>query len=103
MITVLGADGCDLLVDDGGDATLIFHNGKEFEDKVAKDAPLPVPASTDNADFICILQLLKDSIPADKTKYTTMAKACHGVSEETITGVHRFKEMAAMGELHFQP
>merc|ERR1712019_229590 len=46
-----------------------------------------------------ILQLLKDSIPADKTKYTRMAKACHGVSEETTTGVHRLKEMAAKGEL----
>merc|ERR1712170_134184 len=49
----------------------------------------------------CILQLLKDSIPADKTKYTRMAKACHGVSEETTTGVHRLKEMAAKGELLF--
>jgi adenosylhomocysteinase len=45
--------------------------------------------------------LLKDSIPADKTKYTRMAKACHGVSEETTTGVHRLKEMAAKGELLF--
>merc|ERR1712087_704955 len=49
----------------------------------------------------CILQLLKDSIPADKTKYTRMAKACHGVSEETTTGVHRLREMAAKGELLF--
>merc|ERR1712170_317876 len=49
----------------------------------------------------CILQLLKDSIPADKTKYTRVAKACHGVSEETTTGVHRLKEMAAKGELLF--
>merc|ERR1712238_529204 len=47
------------------------------------------------------LQLLKDSIPADKTKYTRMAAACHGVSEETTTGVHRLKEMAAKGELLF--
>merc|ERR1712194_646223 len=49
----------------------------------------------------CILQLLKDSIPLDKTKYTRMAAACHGVSEETTTGVHRLKEMAAKGELLF--
>merc|ERR1711879_122625 len=49
----------------------------------------------------CILQLLRDSIPADKTKYTRMAAACHGVSEETTTGVHRLKEMAAKGELLF--
>merc|ERR1712071_219179 len=57
--------------------------------------------STDNAEFKCILQLLKDSIPADKTKYTRMAKKCQGVSEETTTGVHRLKEMAAKGELLF--
>jgi len=62
---------------------------------------LPDPNSTTNAEFKCILQLLKDSIPADKTKYTRMAKACHGVSEETTTGVHRLKEMAAKGELLF--
>ena len=60
-----------------------------------KDGSLPDPASTDNAEFKCILQLLKDSIPADKTKYSRMAAKCKGVSEETTTGVHRLKEMAA--------
>merc|ERR1712056_67006 len=86
---------------DGGDATLLIHKGKEFEEKFAKDGSLPDPASTDNAEFKCILQLLKDSIPMDKTKYTRMAKKCRGVSEETTTGVHRLKEMAKKGELHF--
>merc|ERR1711881_602884 len=101
MMTVPGEDGCDLLVDDGGDATLLIHKGKEYEEKFAKDGSLPDPASTDNAEFKCILQLLKDSIQVDKTKYTRMAAACHGVSEETTTGVHRLKEMAAKGELLF--
>merc|ERR1712190_156612 len=101
MMTVPGADGCDLLVDDGGDATLLIHKGKEFEEKYAKDGTLPDPASTDNAEFKCILQLLKDSIPTDKTKYTRMAVACKGVSEETWAGVHRLREMAAKGELLF--
>merc|ERR1712086_218455 len=63
MMTVPGKDGCDMLVDDGGDATLLIHKGKEFEEKYAKDGTLPDPASTDNAEFKCILQLLKDSIP----------------------------------------
>ncbi|CAK0872729.1 unnamed protein product [Prorocentrum cordatum] len=103
MMTVPGADGCDQLVDDGGDATLLIHKGKEFEEKFAKDGSLPDPASTDNAEFKCILQLLRDSIPADKTKYTRMAAKCKGVSEETTTGVHRLKEMAAKGELCSQP
>merc|ERR1712228_1140386 len=55
----------------------------------------------DNPEFKCVLQLLKDSIPADPTKYTRMAAKCKGVSEETTTGVHRLKEMAAKGELLF--
>jgi len=101
MMTVPGADGCDQLVDDGGDATLLIHKGKELEAKFAKDGSLPDPASTDNAEFKVILQLLKDSIPQDKTKYTRMAALCKGVSEETTTGVHRLKEMAAKGALLF--
>jgi len=101
MMTWQGTDGCDQLVDDGGDATLLIHKGKEYEEKYAKDGSLPDPASTTNAEFKCILQLLKDSIPLDKTKYTRMALKCKGVSEETTTGVHRLKEMAAKGELLF--
>jgi len=101
MMTWPGVDGCDQLVDDGGDATLLIHKGKEFEEKYAKDGSLPDPNSTTNPEFKCILQLLKDSIPADKTKYSRMAAKCKGVSEETTTGVHRLKEMAKKGELLF--
>jgi len=101
MMTVPGADGCDQLVDDGGDATLLIHKGRELELKFEKDGSLPDPDSTDNPEFKCILQLLKESIQADKTKYTRMAKVCKGVSEETTTGVHRLKEMAAKKELLF--
>merc|ERR1712193_234443 len=101
MMTVPGADGCDQLVDDGGDATLLIHKGKEYEEKFAKDGSLPDPSSTDNAEFKCVLQLLKDSIPADKTKYTRMAAKCKGVSEETTTGVHRLYQMSKAGTLLF--
>merc|ERR1712037_30508 len=73
----------------------------EFEETFAKDGSLPDPSSTDNPEFKCILELLKESIQADKTKYTRMAKACKGFSEETTTGVHRLKEMASKGELLF--
>merc|ERR1739838_8950 len=99
MMTVPGADGCDQLVDDGGDATLLIHKGKEMEAKYAKDKSLPDPSSTDNAEFKCILQLIKDSIPLNPKKWTAMADNWKGVSEETTTGVHRLKEMAAKGEL----
>jgi adenosylhomocysteinase len=79
----------------------LVHKGVEFEAKFAKDGSLPDPASTENPEFKCVLQVLKDSIQADKTKYTRMAKKLKGVSEETTTGVHRLKEMAAKGELLF--
>merc|ERR1712096_212669 len=62
---------------------------------------LPDPASTDNPEFKCVLQTIRDSIQVDKTKWTRMAAKCKGVSEETTTGVHRLKEIAAKGELLF--
>jgi len=101
MMTVPGKDGCDQLVDDGGDATLLIHKGKEYEALFAKDGTLPDPSSTTNPEFKCVLQTLKDSIQADKTKWTRYAAFMKGVSEETTTGVHRLKEMAAKGELLF--
>merc|ERR1712149_94492 len=68
---------------------------------MGKDKSLPDPASTTNAEFKIVLQTIRDSIPRDATKYTRMAVQCKGVSEETTTGVHRLKEMAAKGELLF--
>merc|ERR1712070_1156727 len=65
------------------------------------DGSLPDPNSTTNPEFKCVLQTIKDSIAADKTKWTRMAAKCRGVSEETTTGVHRLKQMAAKGELLF--
>merc|ERR1712048_1077303 len=56
---------------------------------------------TQNPEFKCVLQTIRDSIQVDKTKYTRMAAACKGVSEETTTGVLRLKEMASKGELLF--
>jgi adenosylhomocysteinase len=101
MLTWPGCDGPDQIVDDGGDATMLIHKGREFEEKYAKDKSLPDPASTTNAEFKCVLQLIRDSIPRDPTKWTRMSKIVKGVSEETTTGVHRLKEMAAKGELLF--
>merc|ERR1712045_618629 len=72
-----------------------------YEEKYAKDGTLPDPASTDNAEFKCVLEVLRQSIQVDKTKYTRMTNKCKGVSEETTTGVLRLKEMAAKGELLF--
>merc|ERR1712141_94754 len=99
MLTWPGKDGPDQIVDDGGDATMLIHKGEEFEEKYAKDKSLPDPNSTSNPEFKCVLQTIKDSIQQDKTKWSRMAKVVKGVSEETTTGVHRLKEMAAKGEL----
>merc|ERR1712226_1338232 len=91
--------GPDLIVDDGGDATLLIHKGKEYEAAYAKDGTLPDPESTTNAEFKCVLTLIRDSIKINAKKWTAMADNWKGVSEETTTGVHRLKEMAAKGSL----
>merc|ERR1719439_433368 len=91
--------GPDLIVDDGGDATLLIHKGKEYEAAFAKDGTLPDPESTTNAEFKCVLSLIRDSLKVNPKKWTAMADNWKGVSEETTTGVHRLKEMAAKGTL----
>jgi len=101
MLTWSDTDGPDQIVDDGGDATMLIHKGREYEATYAKTKQLPDPASTTNAEFKCVLQIVRDSIQVDPTKWTRMAAYCKGVSEETTTGVHRLKEMAAKGELLF--
>merc|ERR1719388_746072 len=68
---------------------------------MAKNGTLPDPASTQNPEFKCVLATLKASIQKDPTKWTKMSKTVRGVSEETTTGVHRLKQMAARGELLF--
>merc|ERR1711971_109416 len=96
-----GIKGPDLIVDDGGDATLLIHEGVKFEAQYAKDGSLPDPASTDNAEFKIVLGLLKDCIPKDPKKFHKMAEVMVGVSEETTTGVKRLYEMQASGSLLF--
>merc|ERR1712232_1282820 len=91
--------GPDLIVDDGGDATLLIHKGKELEEKFAKDGTLPDPNETNNPEFKCVLNLIRQSIQQNPKKWTNMAANWKGVSEETTTGVHRLKEMAAKGSL----
>merc|ERR550514_319673 len=101
MLTWPEGRGPQMLVDDGGDATLLIHEGKKAEELFAKDGTLPDPASTTNAEFKCVLNVIRNSLQKDPKKYTRMAAKCKGVSEETTTGVHRLKEMAAKGELLF--
>lgn len=94
-------DGCDLIVDDGGDMTLLIHEGVKAEKLYEKDGTLPNPDSTDNAEFKIILELIARELPKQPKKWTRLAARMVGVSEETTTGVHRLYIMADKGELLF--
>ncbi len=92
-----GFDGPNLILDDGGDATLLVHRG------VAVEAAGTVPAATDadGHELRVILDVLRRSLAADPTRFTRVAAGILGVSEETTTGVHRLYELAAAGGLLF--
>jgi adenosylhomocysteinase len=90
------SSGPDLIVDDGGDATLMVVHGA----KVEKD-PSILNKKTDNKEFQIILDRLAAGLKENPKKWTTVAKKLRGVSEETTTGVHRLYQMAAAGELPF--
>jgi len=85
------------IVDDGGDATLLIHKGVEFE----KAGEVPSPDTTDNEEFKEVLKTLARTIEADPQRWTKVATQCHGVSEETTTGVNRLYERQRNGTLLF--
>ncbi len=90
--------GPNLLLDDGGDATLLLHLGHEYE----KSGTIPDPSSADSDEFRIVLELLH-AVRAEKgdTFFTEMSRAVRGVSEETTTGVHRLYERMQAGTLLF--
>jgi adenosylhomocysteinase len=100
MLTWPDCDGPDILVDDGGDATLLIHEGVKAERNYAKTGELPDPDSTTNLEFKQVLRIIREGLQAGNTqKWTKMANHLIGVSEETTTGVHRLNQMSAKGEL----
>eukprot|EP00742_Colponemidia_sp_Colp-10_P000298 GILJ01000335.1.p1 GENE.GILJ01000335.1~~GILJ01000335.1.p1 ORF type:complete len:502 (+),score=90.12 GILJ01000335.1:76-1506(+) len=101
--TLIWPDGSgpDVLVDDGGDATLLIHEGVKAEVAFAKDGTLPNPDSTDNAEFKIVLAILKEQLAKDARLWHRVAERCIGVSEETTTGVHRLYQMEKNGSLLF--
>ena len=92
-----GEDGPNMILDDGGDATLLLHKGVEFE----ASGEVPDPTSATNAEFAIVLGLLQRTLKSDPTKWSRMAKSIKGVTEETTTGVNRLYKMAQKGELLF--
>merc|ERR1740138_1917100 len=94
------SDGADILVDDGGDATLLIHEGVKAEREFAKSGELPDPDKTDNLEFKQVCRILREGLAAGVTdKWTKMSQKMCGVSEETTTGVARLYKMAQKGEL----
>jgi adenosylhomocysteinase len=96
-----GSDGPTLIVDDGGDATLLIHEGVKAEADYKDKGVLPDPASTEDPEFKIVLRLIANSIKKNPQYFTKMSKAIVGVSEETTTGVHRLYQMAKNGRLLF--
>jgi adenosylhomocysteinase len=89
--------GPNMILDDGGDATLLVHKGVQFEAAGA----VPDPASADNDEFRIILETLQRNLQEDGQRWTRIAADIKGVTEETTTGVHRLYEFARNGELLF--
>jgi adenosylhomocysteinase len=96
-LTWSGYDGPNMILDDGGDATLLVHKGAEYETV----GEVPDPGSASNPELALILGLLQRSQRDDPKKWTRMADAIKGVTEETTTGVHRLYQMMERGELLF--
>ncbi len=92
-----GTDGPNMILDDGGDATLLLHKGVEYE----KAGEVPDPTSASNPELAIVLGLLQRSLKNDPSKWTRMAAGIKGVTEETTTGVHRLYQMFERGELLF--
>lgn len=92
-----GFDGPNLILDDGGDATLLVHKGAEFEAVGA----VPEAGPTDSAEYRIVLETLRRSLARDPQRFTRIAAGLLGVTEETTTGVHRLYELHAAGKLLF--
>jgi adenosylhomocysteinase len=97
MMTWPDGDGPNMILDDGGDATLVLHKGVEYE----KQGEVPDPTSASNPELAIVLGLLQRSLRTDPTKWTRMAAGIKGVTEETTTGVKRLYKMHTEGELLF--
>ena len=89
--------GPNMILDDGGDATMLVHKGAEYEAK----GVVPAPDTNANEEWKVFLGLCKRSLAANPKKWTTVAADIHGVTEETTTGVHRLYQMQERGELLF--
>ncbi|MBV9192582.1 MAG: adenosylhomocysteinase [Solirubrobacterales bacterium] len=89
--------GPNMILDDGGDATLLVHKGAEFE----RAGAVPAPETAESDEFALVLGLLQRSLEEDPQRWTRIAEGIKGVTEETTTGVHRLYQFAERCELLF--
>ena len=97
MMTWPDGDGPNMILDDGGDATLLLHKGVEYE----RTGEVPDPTTASNPELAIVLGLLQRTLKTDPTKWTRMANGVRGVTEETTTGVKRLYKMHERKELLF--
>jgi adenosylhomocysteinase len=95
--TPAGAVGPNMILDDGGDATLLVHRGVEYE----RAGAVPDPSTAESEEFAIVLGLLQRSFEEDSQRFTRIAAEIKGVTEETTTGVHRLYQFAEEGQLLF--
>ena len=101
-ITWPDADGsCNMIVDDGGDVTLLIHEGVKAELAFATNGTVPNPEAVSDPEYKIVLNIIRNTLKTEPNKWTAMSKKIIGVSEETTTGVHRLYEMAKGGQLLF--
>jgi adenosylhomocysteinase len=97
MLTWPDGEGPNMILDDGGDATMLVQKGTEYE----KAGAVPDPATAESEEFRVFLTLLQKSVAADPQKWTKVGEGIKGVTEETTTGVHRLYQLAETGDLLF--
>ncbi|MBA4083522.1 adenosylhomocysteinase [Janibacter terrae] len=97
ILTWADDEGPNMILDDGGDATMLVHKGKEWE----AAGQVPPTTEEDSEEFTVFKALVRRTLEADPQKWTTVAARIKGVTEETTTGVHRLYQLAEAGELLF--
>ena len=97
ILTWPGGEGPNMILDDGGDATMLVHKGREWE----QAGQVPPTDEKDSEEFGVFKALVRRTMAQNPTKWTEIAKGIKGVTEETTTGVHRLYELAKSGELLF--
>ena len=90
-------EGPNMILDDGGDATMLVHKGTEYEAAGA----VPAPTDDDSDEWQVVLELLSKSVANEPNRWTAVGKEILGVTEETTTGVHRLYQMFEAGHLLF--